>query len=45
MEHQKILNLLKEANDSKFVRRQWNTVNDQMRIMIREIKLSIIQKF
>ena len=29
MEHQKILNLLKEVNNSKFVRRQWNTVNDQ----------------
>ena len=29
MEHQKILNLLKEANDSKFVTRKWNIVNDQ----------------
>ena len=28
MEHKKILNLLKEANDSKFVTRKWNTVND-----------------
>ena len=28
MEHQKILNLLNEANDSKFVTRKWNTVND-----------------
>ena len=28
MEHQKILNLLNEANDSKFVNRKWNTVND-----------------
>ena len=27
MEHQKILNLLNEANDSKFVTRKWNTVN------------------
>ena len=27
MEHQKILNLLNEANDSKFVTRKWNTAN------------------
>ena len=29
MEHQKILNLLKEITDSKFVTRNWNIVNDQ----------------
>ena len=29
MEYQKILNLLNEQNDSKFVTRKWNTVNDQ----------------
>ena len=29
MEYQKILNLLNEANDSKFVTRKWNIVNDQ----------------
>ena len=28
MEHQKILNLLNEANDSKFVTRKWNIVNN-----------------
>ena len=28
MEHQKILNLLNEANDSKFVTRKWNVAND-----------------
>ena len=28
MEHQKILNLLNDANDSKFVTRKWNIVND-----------------
>ena len=28
MEHQKILNLLSEANDSKIVTRKWNIVND-----------------
>ena len=28
MERQKILNLLNEANDSKFVTRKWNNVND-----------------
>ena len=27
MEHQKILNLFNEANDSKFVSRKWNMVN------------------
>ena len=29
MEHQKTLNLLNEANDSKFVARKWNIANDQ----------------
>ena len=29
MEHQKILNLLNEANDSKFVTRKWNIINDE----------------
>ena len=28
MEHQKILNLLNEANDSEFVTRKWNIIND-----------------
>ena len=28
MGHQKIFNLLNKANDSKFVRRKWNIVND-----------------
>ena len=28
MEHQKILSLLSEANDSKFAKRKWNIVND-----------------
>ena len=28
MEHQKILNLLNEANNSKFVTRKWNIVNN-----------------
>ena len=28
MEHQKILNLLNEAKDSKFVTRKWNIFND-----------------
>ena len=27
MEHQKLLNLLNKANDSKFVKRKWNIVN------------------
>ena len=29
MEHQKTLNLLNEANDSKFLTRKWNIFNDQ----------------
>ena len=29
MEHQKILNSLNEASDSKFVTRKWSIVNDQ----------------
>ena len=29
MEHQKMLNLLNEPNDSKFVPRNWNIVSDQ----------------
>ena len=29
MEHQKILNLLNKPNDSKFVTREQNIVNDQ----------------
>ena len=29
MEHQKILNLQNEANDSKFVTRKWNIVNNK----------------
>ena len=29
MKHQKILNLLNEASDSKFVTRKWNIANDQ----------------
>ena len=29
MERQKTLNLLNEPNDSKFVIRKWNFVNDQ----------------
>ena len=28
MENQKILNLLNEANDSKFVTRKWNVANN-----------------
>ena len=29
MEHQKILNLLNQANNSRFVTRKWNIVNDK----------------
>ena len=31
MDKQKKLNLLNEANASKFMRRKWNIVNDQSR--------------
>ena len=40
MEHQKILNLLNEANSSKFVTRKWNIVNDQS-----NANYNVIQKF
>ena len=29
MDHQKILNLLNEVGDSRFVTRKWNILNDQ----------------
>ena len=29
MEHQKLLNLLNEASDSRFVTRKWSIINDQ----------------
>ena len=29
MQHQKLLNLLNEANDYKFVRREWNIICGQ----------------
>ena len=29
MEHQKMLHLLNEADNSKFARRKWDIVNDQ----------------
>ena len=46
MEHQKILNLLNEANDSKFIaRKEALPTIVQMQTMVKEIKLSIIQKF
>ena len=32
MGHQKTLNLLNEANDSKFVTRTWNICNDQSNV-------------
>ena len=32
MKHPKILNLLNEPNDSKFVTRKWNIVNHQSNV-------------
>ena len=32
MEHQKILQFLNEANNFKFVTRQWNNINDQSNV-------------
>ena len=46
MEHQKILNLLNEANDSKFIaRKEALPTIIEMQITMKEMKLSIIQKF
>ena len=46
MEHQKILNLLNEANDSKFVTRKLNIVIDNSNATYDVgMKLSLIQKF
>ena len=46
MEHQRILNLLDKANDSKFVTKKWNIINDNSKAnLLEEMKLSIIQKF
>ena len=36
MKHQKILNLLNEANHSKSVTRKWNTVNDNSKVNYEE---------
>ena len=48
MEHQKILTLLNEANDSKFVTRKWNIVNGNSKanygVRI-EITDNTVQKF
>ena len=46
MEHQKTLNLLNEANDSKFVIRKWNIVNDNSKAnYVVGYEIPIIQKF
>ena len=45
MEHQKILNLLNEAKNSKFATRKWNIANDNSKANYgAETKLPIIQK-
>ena len=47
MEHQKILNLLNEANNTKF--EHWNigtlSMIIQKRIIVQEMKLPVTQKF
>ena len=46
MKHQKILSLLNEANNSKFVTRKRDIANDNSnQIMMQQIKLPLIQKF
>ena len=46
MEHQKILDLLNEGNNSKFVPRKWNIGNDNSnQIILQQMKLPIIHKF
>ena len=42
MEHQKILNLLNEANDSKFVTRKWNIVNENSTLLQKNSKKTIL---
>ena len=46
MEHQKILYLLTEASNSKFIIRKGNVVNDQSNVIIaQETKLSMADKY
>ena len=46
MEHQKVLNLLNEANDSKFVKEKGIlSMIIQNQIMMQQMKLHITQKF
>ena len=47
MEHQKVLNLLNDAEDSKLVTRKWNIANDNSNsnYAVQQMKLPIIQKF
>ena len=46
MEHQKILNLLNEASDSRFAARKWDIVNYQPNANYDvENELSITQKY
>ena len=46
MEHQKVLNLLNEANDSKFVKEnEILLMIIQNQIMMQQMKLPITQKF
>ena len=47
MENRKILNLLNETSDYKFVARKWNIVNDQSKSIYgaRNEIIYIIQKF
>ena len=45
MGHQKILNLLNEENNSKFVKRKSNIVNDYSKVNYDVGNETIIQKF
>ena len=40
MEHQKILDILNETNDSKFVTRKCNTDNNNSKVIFISIKIS-----
>ena len=44
MDHQKILHLLNEANNSKLVTRKWNIANDNSKVNYVGSEI-IIQKF
>ena len=45
MEHQKILNLLNEASDLKFVTGKWNIANDHCKLCCKKLSYIITQSY